>query len=135
MKSQAACTLAIYDWLLHNSLSLNPDKSEVAIFRTCGRVQSLHDDISVSIAGMQIIESDSIKILGVKLDNHVAFNKHIGNVCKACYFHIRALRHICASMSEETAQMLACAIVSSKLDCCSALLTGMSDANFKLQRV
>ena len=30
----AACTTAVYDWLLHHSLSLNPDKSDVAILGT-----------------------------------------------------------------------------------------------------
>ena len=27
----AACTSAVYDWLLHNRLALNPDKSEAAM--------------------------------------------------------------------------------------------------------
>lgn len=40
------------------------------------------------------------------------FNKLIGNVCMACYYHIRA--------SKEIAKMLAFAIVDSRLDYCNA---------------
>ena len=60
----------------------------------------------------------------------MTFNKHVGNVCKACYYHICALWHIRTSVSEGTAQMLVCAIVDSRLNYCNALLTGMSETNF-----
>ena len=66
----------------------------------------------------------------------MTFNRHVGNVCKAYYNHILALRHSRASMPEETAKMLACTIVDSRLDYGNALLTGMSEANFnKLQKI
>ena len=96
----------------------------------------MHDNISVPVVGVQIVASDSIKCLGVVLGNQMTFNKDVGHVCNSCYYHICALQHIRASMSEETAKMLACTIDGSRMDYCSALLTGMSDTNFnKLQWV
>ena len=32
------CTSDIYDWLLHNCLALNPDKSESAVFGTSSKM-------------------------------------------------------------------------------------------------
>ena len=96
--SLVACTSAIYDWLLHNSLSLNPNKSEVAIFGIHCSIQSRCDDIAVSVAGVQVVACDSFKTFSVILDNHMTFNKLVGNVCKAYNYHIRALPHIHASV-------------------------------------
>ena len=63
-------------------------------------------------------------------------DSHVTAVCKACYFHIRALCHIRRSISEDVAKMVACSIVGSRLDYCNSLYAGMSEANFdKLQRV
>ena len=41
----AGCTAAVYEWLLHNSLALNPDKSEVAMFGTAHRVSSHYSSL------------------------------------------------------------------------------------------
>ena len=50
----AGCTDAVYEWLLHNSLALNPDKPEAAMFGTAQRVGKLKQSVSVAVAGVQI---------------------------------------------------------------------------------
>ena len=52
---------------------------------------------TVSVAGSPIKLQTSIKNLGVYLGSKMSFNKQVSETCKACYFHIRALRHIRAS--------------------------------------
>ena len=85
---------------------------------------------------MPITLSHSIKSLGFVIDENLKFNSHVSAVCKSCYFHIRVLRHLRPMMSTKRATMVACAIVSSRLDYCNSVLAGMSDANFKkLERV
>lgn len=57
-------------------------------------------------------------------------------MCKNCYQHIRALRHIRSSLPHDVATIVACSIVSTRLDYCNALYYNMSESNFhKLQRV
>ena len=66
----------------------------------------------------------------------LTFDQQVANVCKACYFHIRALRHVRQSLPDDVAKIVACSIVDSRLDYCNSLFVGMSDRNFKkLQRV
>ena len=78
----------------------------------------------------------TISSLGVIFDRH---DKHINNVYKACYFHIRALRHVRFSVSTDTANMVACSIssiVSTMLDYCNTFLADASEKNLdKLQLV
>ena len=70
------------------------------------------------------------------MDQHLTFDSHVGNVCKAAYFHIRGLRHVRSAKSRETANTVACAIVGSRLDYCNSLLAGIFSKNLdRLQRV
>ena len=63
-------------------------------------------------------------------------NNHVAKVCRACYYHLRDLRRIRIFLSDETAILLANAMVSSRLDYCNSLLYGVSKSNIaKLQRV
>ena len=54
---------------------------------------------TVSVAGSPIKLQTSIKNLGVYLDSTMSFDKQVSETCKACFFHIRALRHIRASLT------------------------------------
>ena len=54
----------------------------------------------------------------------------------ASHFHIRALRHIGPSITENMANSVACALIQSRLDYANALYAGMSSTDFdKVQRV
>ena len=136
MSNLAACTSAVYDWLLHNCLALNPDKSEAAMYGTASRVQSLKGETVITVAGAPVKLSHSIKSTGVTIDENLTFDEHVRNVCKASYYHIRYLRHIRAALSKDTACLVASAIVGSRLDYCNTLLVGISEANLdKLEHV
>ena len=66
----------------------------------------------------------------------MSFDKQVSETCKACYFHIRALRHIHTSLTIEASKTIAAAIVGSRLDFCNSLLAGTSVSNLtRLQRV
>ena len=60
-----------------------------------------------------------------------------GNVvCKATFFHIRALRHIPSVLTEDMAKNVVCALVGSRLDYANLILYTMSCTNiYKLQRI
>ena len=66
----------------------------------------------------------------------MSFDKQVPETCKACYFHIRALRHIRASFTTEASKTIAASIVGSRLDFCNSVLAGTSVSNLTcLQRV
>ena len=66
----------------------------------------------------------------------MSFDKQVSETCKACFFHIRALHHIRASLITEASKTIAAAIVGSRLDYCNSLLAGTSILNLtRNQRV
>ena len=86
--------------------------------------------------GSPIKLQTSIKNLGVYLDSRLSFDKQVSEICKASYFHIRALRHIRSSLTTDVANTIASAIVGSRLDYCNSLLAGTSVSNLaRLQLV
>jgi len=88
------------------------------------------------VAGVTVATSNTITTLGVELDNRLSFTPHIKSLSKSCNFHIRALRHIRPTLTDDMAKAIATSLVSSKLDYCNSLLYGCSKSNIdKLQRV
>jgi hypothetical protein len=111
-------------------------KSDAIQFKPCRGRSNINDIATVNVSGVAIQPAATVKSLGVILDRCLSFDQHISNVCKACYFHIRALRHVRDCLLDDVARTVACSIVSSRLDYCNSLYAGMSSANFtRLQRV
>jgi len=131
-----ACLNSLHLWFCFNGLSLNPDKSECIILGSVQRTRTLPSFPHVNVAGTSVNFSPTIKTLGVIVDSNLTFDSHVQTLCKSCYYHIRALRHIRSSITTDTAKSIACAIVGSRLDYANSLLFGISNANLsKLQRV
>ena len=61
---------------------------------------------------------------------------HVQKVCKTCYYHLRQLRSIRGSLSADSSSALVRAFISSRLDYCNSLLTGIDKSQVnKLQSI
>ena len=75
----------------------------------------------------QKFESEApIRNLGVMFDQDFTFEKHILNICKTCFYHIRDLRRIRPHLSKSLVVSVANALVTSRLDYCNSLLLAVS---------
>jgi hypothetical protein len=130
------CLTALHVWCCQNSLSLNPDKSDSTLFGTRQRSNSFSDVTTVSVAGSVVSLADHVKLLGVSLDNRLSMDKHVNEVSRACFYHLRALRHIRPAVTVEDANVIACSVVGARLDYANAVLYGVSQKNInRLQRI
>ena len=80
----------------------------------------------VNGAGVLVKQSDKIKLLGSTLDNKLTLTGHVNAVCKETFFHIRALRHIRRVLTEDTAKIVVCALVGSRLDYANSIMYEVS---------
>ena len=102
---------------------------------TATQLRSVASVTTVNIAGSSLPVAAKLKSLGVIVDSHVRFNVHAREDAKSCNHHIRALRHVCKVLSDETVQTIACSIVFSRLDYCNAILYCAPESSLdKLQR-
>jgi len=117
------CLSASHSWFCHNGLALNSCKSE-----------SFPPVASPTIAGIPITFSETIKTLGVTLDQNLTLNKHVCSLSRSIHFYTRALRHIRPALSESMAATLGASLVQSRLDYANSIMYGMSASNMhKLQ--
>ena len=94
---------------------------------TTKSLESVKNVTSVNVDGTSLPVIKEIKSLGVILDSRLNLNSHVCAVCKSCRYHTWALRHIRRLISEESAQILPCSIVMSRLDYCNSLFYGMPE--------
>ena len=96
-------------------------------FILLGRKRQL-TDISVkdlSVGDSSVERSLLVRNLGFLFDENFTMQKQISAVCKTAYFHLRNIARIRKYLSESAAQSLVHAFVSSRIDYCNSLLSGL----------
>ena len=104
-----------------SKLKLNSDKTEFIIIGTKQQRHKLYNHFPVKLLDNDICPSDSVRNLGVVFDSDFSFHKHVSNICKSCFYHIRDLRRIRRHIPLSTAKTISNALISSRLDYCNSL--------------
>ena len=78
----------------------------------------------ICLNGTNIKLSQTVRNLGVTLDQALSFQQLISNVCRTCYLELRRISTIRHNLSENAIKTLICAFILSRLDYCNALLSG-----------
>ena len=117
------CVKDIKDWMTHNFLLLNPDKTEVLLIGSKNHPQNL-SQYNFNIVGCPVTSSSTVKDLGVILDCNLSFENHISYVTRTAFFHLRNIAKLRNMLSVSDAEKLVHAFMTSRLDYCNALLAG-----------
>ena len=107
-------------------LKLNRDKTELLVIGPKHKVNPPIKGIHVAVVGGEDIEvSNNAPNIGVIFDSHVNLEKHVMNTCKTVVSHLQNIAKIRNSLSQDNAETLVHAFISSQLDFCNALLYGL----------
>ena len=118
-----------------NKLKLNGDKTEIVLLSSQFNRREVHID-NIQIGDVDITPSSSARNLGFIFDSHLTMDIHVRKVCSTAYHHLRNISSIRRSLTHESATSLVHAFVSSRVDYCNSLLSGISKSSLqKLQRV
>lgn len=122
-----ACTSEVQDWITHNFLKLNADKTEVLVIGF--RAQLLKFNLpSINIARVNVVvRSDPIKNLGVMFDPGMSMNAEVTNIVKAANFHLINISRARRFLTTEATKLAIHALVTSRLDYCNGILIGISN--------
>ena len=132
----ADCYNDVKDWMTHNKLQLNDDKTEAMLVGTRQKIAQLPTSLSLQLDNTSIPISDSVKNLGVILDSTLSLQKFISSTAQSCYFHLRRISSIRKCLSIEATLKLVTSLVLSRIDYCNSLLVCLPDSSIKvLQRV
>ena len=86
--------LAIQVWIKQNMLKINPSKTEFMIIGNLTQRKKVVHIFPVELLNQNFAEIDSIQNLGVVFDPAFPFKKHVSNICRSAFYHIRDLSHI-----------------------------------------
>ena len=119
-----------------NKLKLNPDKTEFLLIGNERQRSKYLSMFPIELLGVKSYPAKSARNLGVIFDKNFNFHSHISAICSSCIYHIRDLRRIRHHLDLDSPKLLANALVSSRLDYCNSILSGIAKTDLtKLQRV
>ena len=119
-----ACLAAVNSWLSTKFLLLNSAKTEMMVIGPA-KLGHLFDHITLSLDDCAINRRDQVKNLGVLFDQTLSFDLHIKEVTRVAFFHLRNISKIRSILSFKDSEVLIHAFVSSRLDYCNVLLSGL----------
>ena len=130
------CLHDIHSWMSNNKLKLNSEKTEIILIGTRVQVEAMNVS-SLSVAGVQVkISGRPVHNLGVELDPLLSMSAQVNKMVKNSSFHIRNIGRVRRKISENSAKTLVHSLVTSRLDYCNSLLSGISEQSLsKLQLV
>ena len=107
-------TSILIKWFRDNYLKLNADKCHLLITKHS-------NDVSVNVEDEIIIGSQSVKLLGVTIDNKLDFNEHVSKICKKVSTKLHALARISHFMTPEKLRLILKAFIESQFSYCPLL--------------
>ena len=119
-----------------NKLKLSPDKTKFLLIGNERQRNKYLVMFSIKRLGVETYPAKSARNLGVILDKNFNFRSHISAIGSSCIYHILYLLRIRRHLDLDSAKLLANALVSSGLDYCNSVLSGVAETDLtKLQRV
>ena len=101
----------LIQWFKDNYMKLNEDKSKLLL--------SIKDEnISLKVGTETIFDSQSEKLLGIKIDNNLTFKGHVSNLYKKANQKLNALARISHYMSSDKLKVLMKAFIVSQFSYC-----------------
>ena len=89
----------LFRWTINNKLSLNTSKTTALLFSN--RIRDVVSPLLLSVGDSQVHFEDSIKFLGVQLDNHLNFSNHVQYICSKLSKTTGVLYRLCSLIPED----------------------------------
>lgn len=119
------CVEAVKNWMAANYLSLNTRKTEVLVCAPDSFVPTVINNLGFLSSMVQ----SNVRNLGVTFDQALSLEKHVNNLVRSCFFHLRNVARLSRMVSKPELEIIVHAFVSSRLDYCNSLYIGLSKSS------
>ena len=109
---------AAIDWFKINEIIVNPDKFQVIVVKKNSRKK---DSYALNINNQTINSGNSVKLLGIEIDNTRSFNKYISTLCKKASNQLNSIGRIQKYMGFKGKEVLLNSFVLSNFNYCPLL--------------
>uniref|UniRef100_A0A672KWI2 Reverse transcriptase domain-containing protein n=1 Tax=Sinocyclocheilus grahami TaxID=75366 RepID=A0A672KWI2_SINGR len=119
--SLCQCIDEINSWMCENFLQLNKEKTEVIAFGNKDEVLK----VNAYLDSRGLTTKNQVRNLGVILETDLSFSSHVKAVTKSAYYHLKNIARIRGFVSSQDLEKLVHAFITSRVDYCNGLLTGL----------
>ncbi len=119
--SLCQCIDEINSWMCQNFLQLNKEKTEVIAFGNKDEVLK----VNAYLDSRGQTTKNQVRNLGVILETDLSFSSHVKAVTKSAYYHLKNIARIRCFVSSQDLEKLVHAFITSRVDYCNGLLTGL----------
>ena len=100
------------DWFRSNGMKLNSRKCKLLV---CGHK---FENMICKIENAQVIETHTVKLLGIQIDSELTFSSHMNTLCKKASQKLNALSRLCNLLPFHRRKMLVQAFFNSQFSYC-----------------
>ena len=132
------CMSEIKLWMQYNYLKINFDKTDVLYISNPFHHSVFYGNIMCTIEGENFINSinQSVKSLGVTLDNNLTMKKMVLETVKSCYSSLKKLGGVRRYLPQDIKLKMVMSYIISRLDFCNGLYANISKTLLnKLQKL
>ncbi|XP_062391362.1 uncharacterized protein LOC134079180 [Sardina pilchardus] len=120
------CLADIKAWMGANFLNLNENKTEIIVF---GKTSPAFSTDALGPLASNI--RPSVRNLGVIFDSAFKFEQQVSAVVRKSFFHLRTLAKTKAYLPRSALERVIHAFITSQLDYCNALYTGIDQSQLR----
>ena len=124
----------IHSWYSANDLQLNATKTKYMLFGQPKAIEKVNEMMHIQINQSKIEPSSTIKLLGVILDQKLAYKDHIENVTEKCSRLLYRLNRMRTLLTKSTVEKVINATVMSRLMYCATFLTSANKESIHLMQ-
>ena len=123
----SVCTDEVFSWMMSNRLQLNPLPRLrcSGVLWSSARRQNQIPTGPVRVGDTSVQPVRTVRDLGVYIDADVTMSAHVTAVVKTCFAALRQIRSVRRSMTRTTLLTQVHALVVTKVDYCSSVLSGI----------
>ena len=108
-------------WFTENQVVVNPDKFQAMILQN-SRNSKNYAPIKLEIGSAKIETKNTVKLLGITIDNKLNFEGHISELCKKASMQLNAISRLQRFMGKEQKEALIKSFIFSNFNCCPLVL-------------
>ena len=103
------------NWFKENMMIVNPDKFQSMIL---DKKDKNNESLELDICGYKIRTSESVKLLGIDIDNKLNFDNHVSNLCKRASMQLNAIYRLSQFMGRKELGIMIISFVYANFNYC-----------------